>query len=97
MKLVSFQSMNAFKQLVNKGYLETDERFVDVKKMGPTYNWLIDKMNENIRTIKALTEAILRETEKIIVGKEKEIRLVIVDTDFHACGMAWVRTFPVSL
>lgn len=31
MKLVSFQSMNAFKQLVNKGYLETDERFVDVK------------------------------------------------------------------
>jgi len=37
-----------------------------------------DKMNENIRTIKALTEAILRETEKIIVGKEKEIRLVIM-------------------
>ena len=34
MKLVSFQSMDAFKQLVNKGYLETDERFVDVKKMG---------------------------------------------------------------
>lgn len=48
MKLVSFQSIDAFKQLVNKGYLETDERFVDVKKMGPTYNWLIDKMNENI-------------------------------------------------
>ena len=33
---------------------------------------------ENARTIKELTQAVLQETEKIIVGKEKEIKLVIM-------------------
>ena len=33
---------------------------------------------ENTRTIKELTQAVLQETEKIIVGKEKEIKLVIM-------------------
>jgi len=48
MKLVSFQSMEAFRQLVNKGYLEADERYIDIGKMSPTYEWVIEKMNEYI-------------------------------------------------
>ena len=48
MKLVSFQSMDAFKQLIEKGYLEADERYIDMNKMGPTYDWVVEKMNETI-------------------------------------------------
>lgn len=48
MKLVSFQSMDAFKQLIEKGYLETDERYIDMNKMRLTYDWVVEKMNETI-------------------------------------------------
>lgn len=46
MKLVSFQSMEALKRLIDNGYLEADERYIDIKKVGPTYEWVVEKMNE---------------------------------------------------
>lgn len=48
MKLVSFQSMEALKELVTKGYLEVDTEYIDTQKYGRTYEWIIGKMNENI-------------------------------------------------
>lgn len=48
MKLVSFQSMDAFKELTVKGYLEAKEMFIDMEKMQPTYDWIIEKMSEKI-------------------------------------------------
>lgn len=48
MKLVTFQSMDAFKELVDKGYLETNKSFIDIEKMGPTYAWVLEKMNEQV-------------------------------------------------
>lgn len=48
MKLVSFQSMDALRQLIEKGYLEADETCIDLKKMGPTYEWVVEKKNESI-------------------------------------------------
>lgn len=48
MKLVTFQSMEALKELVNKGYLEVDEQYIDTKKYGRTYKWIIEKMNEAV-------------------------------------------------
>lgn len=48
MKLVTFQSMDALKDMMTKGYLATDERLVDLKKMGIFYDWIVDKMKERI-------------------------------------------------
>lgn len=48
MKLVSFQSMDALKDLINKGYLEVDEQHINIKKYGHTYEWIIEKMNESV-------------------------------------------------
>ena len=31
-----------------KGYLEVDTEYIDTKKYGRTYEWIIGKMNENI-------------------------------------------------
>lgn len=48
MKLVTFQSLDALKDLLNKGYLECDESKINLTKSGITYNWIITKMNEKI-------------------------------------------------
>ena len=48
MKLVSFQSMEALKELINKGYLEADEKYIDTKKYGYIYHWVKGKMNETV-------------------------------------------------
>lgn len=48
MKLVSFQSMEALKVLIDRGYLEVDDQYVDTKKYGRTYDWIIEKMNKVI-------------------------------------------------
>lgn len=48
MKLVTFQSYEALKDLINKGYLECDPSKIDLKKYGMTYEWLVQKMNERI-------------------------------------------------
>ncbi len=51
MKLVSFQSIEALKELFDKGYLEADERYIDINKMGPTYEWVVEKMNMSLMNI----------------------------------------------
>lgn len=48
MKLVTFQTMDALKDLINIGYLECKEQYIDMKKAGPTYNWILEKMNKMI-------------------------------------------------
>lgn len=48
MKLVTFQTMEALKELINKGYLEVDAKYIDAKKMGHTYDWVVEKMNEYV-------------------------------------------------
>lgn len=48
MKLVTFQSIDALNDLNKKGYLECNESKIDIKKVGSTYKWIVDKMNEKI-------------------------------------------------
>jgi len=48
MKLVTYQSLDAVKDLFEKGYLECDKSKIDLKKAGPTYQWVIEKMNSTI-------------------------------------------------
>lgn len=45
MKLVTFQTMEAFKELVNKGYLECNGNYINLEKAGPTYLWVLEQMN----------------------------------------------------
>lgn len=47
MKLVTFQTFNALKDLINNGYLVCDEKYIDKKKMGITYNWVKEKMEKS--------------------------------------------------
>lgn len=49
MKLVTFQSLDAVKDLFQKGYLECDETKINLKKVGHTYQWVIDKMNKSVK------------------------------------------------
>lgn len=48
MKLVTFQTMDALKELINIGYLECKEQYIDLKKAGLTYTWVLEKMNKMI-------------------------------------------------
>lgn len=48
MKLVTFQTTDALKFLINNGYLECDENFIDLPKMNPTYKWVLQQMKESI-------------------------------------------------
>lgn len=48
MKLVTFQTMDALKDLINIGYLECKEQYIDLKKAGLTYTWVLEKMNKMI-------------------------------------------------
>ena len=45
MRLVTFQSFDALKDLVNKGYLECNEKFINMKK-GRTYLSMGFRKNE---------------------------------------------------
>ena len=49
MKLVTFQSIEALKDLLDKGYLECDESKINYDKTGLIYNWVIDKMNRSVK------------------------------------------------
>lgn len=49
LKLVTFQSLEALKDLINKGYLECNEKYIDLKKRAATYSWVIEKMNTQIK------------------------------------------------
>jgi len=48
MKLVTFQSFEALKFLINNKILICDEKYINKKKAGPTYSWVLEKMNEKI-------------------------------------------------
>lgn len=48
MKLVTFQSFEAVNDLFKKGYLECNKDKIDIVKAGPTYKWIVNKMNERI-------------------------------------------------
>lgn len=48
MKLVTFQTMDALKELINKGYLECNQKFINLEKAAPTYKWVIEEMNRQI-------------------------------------------------
>lgn len=49
LKLVTFQSLEALKDLIDKGYLECNEKYIDLKKRASTYSWVIGKMNDHIK------------------------------------------------
>ena len=51
MKLITFQSMEALKVLVNQGYLFADKEYIDVNRYGIVYDWITQKMNEQIPNI----------------------------------------------
>lgn len=48
MKLVTFQTFDALKSLIKNGELICDEKYINLKKAGPTYKWVLEKMNELI-------------------------------------------------
>ena len=48
MKLVTFQSLDAVKDLFKKGYLECNEKNIDLMKNGITYKWISEKMSKKI-------------------------------------------------
>lgn len=49
MKLVTFQSLDAAKDLFKKGYLECDKTKINLDKVGITYEWVIEKMNKTVQ------------------------------------------------
>lgn len=48
MKLVTFQSLGALKDLFEKGYLECDKSKINFDKVGYAYNWIVEKMNKQV-------------------------------------------------
>ena len=48
MNLVTFQSIEALKNLINNGYLECNEKYINKEKVGYAYDYIIEKMNESI-------------------------------------------------
>ena len=48
MKLITFQTLDALKELISKGYLETNESLINTEKYGLIYDWIIEKMTEHI-------------------------------------------------
>ena len=48
MKLITFQSLDAVNDLFKKGYLECDEKKINIRKFGIIYKWVIEKMNKKI-------------------------------------------------
>ena len=49
MKLVTFQSMDALKSLIEKGYLECDSKYINQDKTGLIYKWVVNKMNDYVK------------------------------------------------
>ncbi len=48
-KLVTFQTMEALKKLVNNGYLECEDRYVNTCKMGAAYDWILENMERSVK------------------------------------------------
>ena len=51
MKLVTFQTIEAVNDLFKKGYLECNKNKINLEKTGPTYKWIVNKMNERISNL----------------------------------------------
>lgn len=49
MKLVTFQSMEALRYLINNGELICDEKYVNLEKSGPTYTWVLEQMTKRVQ------------------------------------------------
>lgn len=50
MKLVTFQSIDAVKDLLKKGYLECNSSAnINMSKVGYAYNWITEKMNKTVK------------------------------------------------
>ena len=49
MRLVTFQSLEATKDLFQKGYLECDKTMINLKKVGLAYEWIVEKMNKSVK------------------------------------------------
>lgn len=49
MKLVTFQSFDAVKDLFEKGYLECNQTKIDLDKAGVIYDWVVEKMNKTVK------------------------------------------------
>ncbi|MBQ7307875.1 MAG: DUF3841 domain-containing protein [Clostridia bacterium] len=49
MRLITFQSYEALKFLINNGYLICDEKYINMQKSKMTYDWVIEKMQEIIK------------------------------------------------
>ena len=56
MKLITFQSMEALKDLINKGYLECREDCINLKKAGPTYMWVLEKKIYYLKKMKYIVK-----------------------------------------
>ena len=48
MKLVTFQSLEAVNDLFKREYLECNKSKINIEKVGPTYKWIVNKMNDSI-------------------------------------------------
>jgi len=48
MRLVTFQSFEAVKDLFSKGYLECNKDKINMEKVGYAYSWIVEKMNQKI-------------------------------------------------
>ena len=48
MKLITFQSYDALKFLINNGYLICDEKHINKNKVGKIYDWVVEKMNQQV-------------------------------------------------
>ena len=57
MKLVTIQTMSAYNELKNNGYLITDSKYVNQLKYGVPYNFVINHM-KNIENHCGLREVI---------------------------------------
>ena len=49
MKLITFQSTEALKDLISRGCLECREEYINLAKSGFAYSWVIEKMNARIK------------------------------------------------
>ncbi len=47
-KLITFQTMDACRSLICKGYLECGEKHIDREKSGYVYEWVLEKMQESV-------------------------------------------------
>ena len=51
MELVTFQTMKAFKKLIQNGYLTCDEQYINLLKADPTYQWVLEKMTNKPKNV----------------------------------------------